>query len=109
MTKGIMIALTNPMAADRVDEYNHWYNNIHGKEITSLKGFASMTRYEAKAQVVPPGGKPAFSYLALYELDDIDTAVQSLAGAADNLNMSDSVDLAGGLGIAFQKIFSTKD
>lgn len=107
--KGIMIALTNPVTANRTDEYNDWYNNIHGKEVSSLSGFVSMTRYEAKAQVVPPADKPAFSYLALYELDDVDTALQSLAGAADKLNMSDLVDLAGGLGIAFQEIFSTKD
>jgi hypothetical protein len=109
MAKGILIAMTNPVSAKRDGEFNHWYNEIHGKEVTSLAGFVSMTRFKAQAQVVPPGAEPSFRYLALYELDDVDTALRSLAEGASKFNMSDSVDLAGGLGIAFTKIYSTKD
>ena len=109
MAKGIMIALTNPVSADRDDEFNHWYNNVQGKEVTGLGGFASMTRYKVWAQVVPPGDEPRYQYLAFYELDDVDQALRSLAEGAAKFEVSDSVDLPNALGLAFEKIFSTRD
>ena len=109
MAKGVLIALSNPVSADREDEYNHWYNVVHGSEVTSLKGFAAMTRYKANAQAVPPSETPTFHYLALYDLDDVDQALRSLAEGADKFQMSDSVDLQNALGIGFEKIFSTRD
>jgi hypothetical protein len=107
VAKGILVALSNPVSAAREDEFNRWYNEVHGSEVTGLPGFASMTRYKVKAQVVPPTDPPRFSYLAFYELDDIDLAVRALAGG--KLTMSDSVDLGGALGMAFEKVYSTKD
>lgn len=109
MAKGILLALSNPVSPDREDEFNRWYNDVHGAEVIHLAGFSSMTRYKLKVQVVPPSDQPKFSYLAYYELDDIDKAVKSLAEGASKFSMSDSVDLGGALGMAFEKIFSTKD
>ena len=109
MAKGILLALTNPVSPEREDEFNHWYNEVHGVEATGFAGFQSMTRYRLKAQVVPPSDKPKFSYLAFYELDDIDKAFKSLAEGASKFSMSDSVDLQGALGMVFEKIYSTKD
>lgn len=109
MAKGILIALTNPVSTDREDEMNEWYNVVHGNEVTSLKGFAGMTRYRAAAQPVPPSEPPMFRYLALYDLDDVDQALKSLQEGAEAFSMSDSVDLEGAQGIAFVKIFSTHD
>jgi hypothetical protein len=109
MTKGVLVALTNPVSIDREDEFNHWYNIIHGSEVTTLKGFAAMTRYKAKAQAVPPAESPTFRYLALYDLDDVDQALRSLAEGADKFQMSDSVDLENALGIGFEQIFSTRN
>ncbi len=109
MAKGIMLALSNPLSKDREDEFNHWYNEIHGKQVTSLKGFASLTRYKLSAQLLPPTNDPKFRYLAFYELDDVDEAFKSLAEGSSKFAMSDSVDLAGALGMVFEKIYSTKD
>jgi hypothetical protein len=109
MAKGILLALTNPVSPDRDAEFNHWYNEVHGAEVTALAGFRSMTRYRVKAQVVPPSDRPQYSYLAFYELDDIDQAEKSLAEGASKFAMSGSVDLKGALGLAFEKIFSTQD
>lgn len=109
MSKGILVAMTNPVSPEREDEFNHWYNDVHGSEVLGLAGFASLTRYRAHAQAVPPGAEPKFRYLALYEVDDVDQALQSLAEGADKFSMSDSVDLSNALGITFVKVFSTKD
>jgi hypothetical protein len=109
MAKGILIALTNPVSPAREAEFNHWYNIIHGSEVGQLRGFAAMTRYKAEVQAVPPSENPTFGYLAIYDLDDIEEAMRSLAAGADRFQMSDSVDLAHALGIGFKKIFSTRD
>jgi hypothetical protein len=108
MAKGIMIALTNPTSLERDDEFNRWYNEVHSKEVTSLPGIASIVRYRAHHQILPDG-EPKFRYLAIYELDDVDLALRSLAEGADKFDMSDSLDFANGLGIAFTKIYPTKD
>lgn len=109
MSKGILIALSNPVSPDRDAEFNHWYNEVHGGEVTSLKGFAAMTRYKAQVQAVPPAATPQYQYLTVYDLEDIDQALSSLAEGASQFAMSDAVDLPNALGIAFAKIFSTKD
>lgn len=109
MTKGIMVALSNPKPGADEAEFNRWYNEVHGVEVNNMKGFTSMTRYKAVAQAVPPGADPVFKYLAFYELDDIEQALKSLAEGAKDFDMSDTVDLGGAMGIAFAKIFSTKD
>jgi len=110
MSKGILIALSNPVSPESEDEFNRWYSEVHGREVLELPGFASLTRYRAQAQVVPPSdAELKFRYLALYELDDVDQAVKSLAEGASKFTMSDTVDLANAQGFTFVKISSTKD
>jgi hypothetical protein len=109
VAKGILLALSNPVSGNREDEFNHWYNEIHGKEVTGLKGFAALTRYKLSAQLLPPTNDPKFRYVAIYELDDVDQALKSLAEDSSKFAMSDSVDLPGALGMAFEKVYSTKD
>jgi hypothetical protein len=105
MAKGIMIALTNPTTAQRDEEFNRWYNETHAREVTSLPGIASITRYRAHQQILPAGEEPAYRYLAIYELDDVDVALRSLAEGAEKFDMSESLDFSRSLGIAFTKIF----
>jgi hypothetical protein len=109
MHKGVMIVLSNPVSADRETEYNQWYDRVHHKEVTALAGIASLTRYKAHTQIVPPGVEPAFNYVAVYELEDVDTALRSLGEAAGKLHMSDSVDPEASLGVVFKRIAPTKD
>ncbi len=109
MAKGIMIALTNTTTAQRDEEFNTWYNETHAREVTSLPGVASITRYRAHHQIQPPGEEPAYRYLAIYELDDVDLALRSLAEGADKFDMSDALDFNRSLGIAFTKIFPLGD
>ena len=107
MTKAILISLTNPVSKERDAEFNDWFDNVHGVEVTKLDGFEHMTRYRAASQVVPPG-EPTHRYLAVYELSDVETAMKSLAEGREAFNMSDSVDLGGASGVFFEQIFTTK-
>ena len=104
MAKGILIALMSPVSEDRDDEFNRWYNTVHGPELVSLRGFASLTRYQAKVQAVPPSPEPRFRYAAVYELDNVDEALRALAERAPALKTSGAVDFSNALGIAFEKI-----
>jgi hypothetical protein len=104
VAKGVLIALTNPVSPNREDEFNKWYNTVHGPELLSIRGFTSLTRYKAKAQAIPPSPVPSYRYVAVYELNDVDEALSNLAAKAPTLKLSDSVDLPNILGIAFEKI-----
>lgn len=108
MANHLMVALSNPMSADQEDEFNRWYNEIHGPEVASIEGFRNMTRYRAVAQAVPPSDTPKYRYLCIYELDDIDQALTALAVAASNFEIPPAVDLSTALGIAFTEVFTTK-
>ena len=104
MANKILIALSNPISVDREDEFNDWYDRVHGKEVTRLAGIRNITRYRAKAQVVPPGGQLTYRYLALYEVDDGDVALAALADSAGKFSMSDSIDLEGACAMMFELI-----
>jgi len=106
MAKGILLAFSNPSSPDREEEYNAWYNDIHANEVTSLPGIGGMRRYRVVTQMNPPTDNPAYRYIAVYELHDIDAAMTALQTAGDTLNMSDSMDLQNALVVAFEPIFS---
>ena len=108
MAKGVLIALMNPVSPNREDEFNKWYNTVHGPELLSIRGFTSLTRYKAKAQAIPPSPEPHYRYVAIYELSDTDEALSNLASKAPTIQTSDSVDFPNALGIAFEKIYSSK-
>lgn len=56
----ISIALADVMQ-DKIDEFNHWYNEVHLPEVLACPGYLGATRYECIA------GEPQF--LAVYNLD----------------------------------------
>lgn len=105
MTKAIFVSLTNPVSSERDAEYNGWFNGTHGPEVVALDGIRKLTRYRANVNVVP-GGEPVHQYLAVYEIDDVDTALKAMGEAAPNFTMSDSLDFGTMSGVVFEKIFT---
>ncbi len=105
MARAILMSMANATSPEREEEFNTWFNTVHGVEVTALPGFTSLTRYRATAGVIPPGVEPTYRYLAIYELDDADVAIQSLATA--QLTMSDAMDIANGTGVTFEQIYTT--
>lgn len=88
MTTKYLIAFTNPVSVDKEQAYNEWYNGTHLPEVTSLPGFRSAKRFKASANQL--GAEPQFQYVALYELDDVDTAVSALGKAGPDLTPTDA-------------------
>lgn len=108
MANQIFITLSNPIAAQDDAAFNQWYDTVHSKEVLALDGIVGMTRYRAVAQFLPPAETPDYRYLAVYEVDDLDTAMRSMAEGQPNFTMTDTFDPAGASGVSFEQIFSAK-
>ena len=71
MAKHILLAFGNPLEG-REEDFNHWYNEIHLKDILKLPGFVSAQRFQlspAQAMAHP------YKYLAVYEIETEDQEV----------------------------------
>lgn len=106
MVKARFIVLSNPTSPENEDAYNRWYNDTHAAEVVALPGIASMTRYRALAQVASPSEASKYQYLAVYDLDDPELALKSMAENASSLDMSGPLDVEGCLAIAFVPFFT---
>lgn len=104
MPKPILIAMTNVTGAEKDDEYNRWYNEVHAKDILSLPSVSSITRYRGLEQIRPGMGEPDYRYLAIYEMDDPKAAVAALIAARPTMVMSPAMDAAP-LAISYIPIF----
>lgn len=78
MPKHIFCVFTNPVPG-KENEYNAWYED-HINQILSLRGFAAAQRFKFNPARQRPGAPPnPYQYLAIYELDDVKVAMNSLA------------------------------
>ena len=90
--KTLFVVHSNPVDG-REDEYNEWYNNVHLPEVLKIEGFRTAQRFKlAEAQVI---GDQSYGYMALYEIDGVNTqqTLDNLA-AASWLNMSDAINMS---------------
>ena len=72
MPKGVLVVQSRPASADSVDEMDRWYDEVHIPEILGVDGFASARRFRAA---------DGESFLAVYEIDDVDVARAAMADA----------------------------
>ena len=80
MTDYIHLVFSDPPAGVPDAEFNEWYD-AHVKEILSVDGWRSATRYRLDA-VVDPESTGGYRYLSVYELDcPPETALANLAAA----------------------------
>ena len=91
MLRPVWIALTNSVSPDRDEEFNHWYNEVHAKDLLSLPTMRSMTRFRAAQQITPAGQQPHHQYLAIYDLDDPKAAYEALVERRSTFTMTDSI------------------
>jgi Domain of unknown function (DUF4286) len=108
MAAGKMIVMTNPASPESEKEFNRWYDEIHLPDVVALPGFKSATRFRARIQVLPPSEKPAFDYLAIYELEDVDQALASLEKFGPELELTDAIDMVNVMEVLYDPISSVE-
>jgi hypothetical protein len=76
--RGVLIALTNPVAGKEA-EYNDWYNNVHLADLMKMPGVVGAKRYKIATGQHVAAGTP-WKYLATYDLEceDLNTVAQEL-------------------------------
>ena len=72
MPRGILLVQSRPASADDAAEYHRWYEDTHLPEMLGIDGISGARRIESV-----DGG----SFVAVYEIDDIDRAQAALAVA----------------------------
>jgi EthD domain len=105
----ILAVLTNPVSADRDDEFNEWYTNTHLNDVLKVPGYVAATRFKLVDKPVLAGAEqPKHRYLAIYELDtdDVDRAAAQLQAAVQDSGMfvSDSLDLATAMANFYEQV-----
>ncbi|MET0545487.1 MAG: hypothetical protein ABWZ40_04170 [Caulobacterales bacterium] len=100
MPRYTMVVMTNPKPGQE-EEFNHWYTNIHLKEVCEVPGIKSARRFK-HSRGLPEGAgldaiKTGTEYLALYEIEtnNIDAVLKSLTDSVDKMNMTDSMQMRG--------------
>ena len=86
MTKGILVVQSKPRSPDELTEFHRWYDEVHIPEILAVTGFRTARRFQAA---------DGESYLAVYEVDDVDGAKAAMAeaGAAGKMTRPTGVQL----------------
>ncbi|HEX5144659.1 MAG TPA: hypothetical protein VFW21_12405 [Mycobacterium sp.] len=79
MAKSILFVESRPVSADRVDDFNRWYQETHIPEMLTIDGFVSARRFATEGD----------SFIALYEIDtDVETARANVKAAYATGRMS---------------------
>lgn len=88
MAKAVWMVFTN-CPADREEEFNDWYENMHLPDLLTVEGIVAAQRFrlpdDGPAMVTPTGTTAVARYLALYELDTEDVAAVRAAVRALHL------------------------
>ncbi len=73
MAKGVFLAFSDCVSEDVEDEFNQWYDEVHGRQVLDIPGVKSFRRFRlAPTQVMPLDDASSRQYLALYEVETDD-------------------------------------
>jgi len=67
---GLLVIRTD-VKSSGADEFNDWYTNVHLPDIVAVPGFRWGRRYRLADSTVYPPPETLQTYLAIYELDDV--------------------------------------
>jgi len=97
--KFIQVVFSNPVA-DREDEFNEWYDNVHIPELLTVPGMLSATRYALhRGGDLPRRGRRRTPSTSTWRLRDgrrrrRDHGQDSAERRQRQVHMSESLDLA---------------
>lgn len=104
MKSKYLVALANPRSEADDEAFNVFYNETHLPEVCALPGFISARRFLASARQTSEE-PPKYQYVTIYNLADVDTAIDSLGRYGSDLTpfetLSDDMHL-----VVVDEIFS---
>ncbi len=106
MGKGIIVVFSNPSSAEKEAEYNEWYSGIHMDEMSQPAGCKLVRRFKLSDNQVPGFVPPEHKYVAIYELDSVDTDFPEMAEI--KTTPSDSIDVANSKIVIFDEIYESR-
>lgn len=90
------LVFSNPVSADRVDEFNRWYDEQHIPDVLSVPGMVSAQRLTYHEMSAAMGAPPA-RFGVIYEMDgdpeDVMGTIRERV-ASGQIVMSDVLDLS---------------
>ena len=87
-----LFVLSRPVSAEREDDYNKWYDEVHLAEVCAVEGIVAAQRFVAAAE--QPVGEAPSPYIAIYEFEgDCQAALAAMLEASATFDMGDSIDL----------------
>jgi glutamate formiminotransferase len=97
MAKAVLLAWSSPRSAERLAEFDEWYEGTHIPQVrAAVPSITAVARYEV---VDPDSPEQANRYLAIYELDDSDVQAAAAAmadsAAAGRIELTTAMDMAG--------------
>lgn len=107
MARALLLVLSNVRDGADVDEFNQWYDTVHGPEMVERGAAVSFRRYRTSDIPLRPGmPAPEQSYVCVYEIEaatdeDVQRIVDQLeATKSQTRGVSDSMD-KGSIAAAF--------
>lgn len=89
---GRLFVFSGPVSAEREEEYNEWYDEVHIPEVCGVEGIVAAQRFVAADG--QPYNDPPTRYVAVYEFaGDTQAALAAMNAAAATFDMSDAIDL----------------
>lgn len=103
MARHTMLVLVNAKEG-RDEEFNRWYEDVHLADILAVPGFIAARRLEASD--VQMTGVAKHRYMTLYEIetDDIARTITDLGTASGGMDLSDAMDMNGGVSVVYRVI-----
>jgi hypothetical protein len=98
MARAILAVYSHPVAKERDDEFNAWYDAVHIPQVIDrIPDVKAATRYRLSGtQIVSPQERPQRQYLTIYEIesDDLPAVRNRLVRALDDatFDWSDALD-----------------
>jgi hypothetical protein len=83
-------------AADREDDYNAWYNDVHLPEVVAIPGFVAAQRFQLSNDQLPGFPDSPHTYMAIYEFDRPPAEpLETLRGELESeaIELPDSIDV----------------
>jgi|ERR1700683_1452173 len=110
MTRGIYLALSNPISGGSEVEFNRWYDHVHSPEALNYPGFVEARRYRLSQEQIRDQGLPApYRYAVVYDVESVERIPECrefapILAAASREFVSPTIDATGVFAYVFEEI-----